>query len=88
MHKKTLVIFDNSCEEILQSKAFSILVTAGNHKDLSVIFIKDNLYQQENFCVTIVKNTTHILLTTRWKTTQTTCNRDGMHQLSFYSNFS
>ena len=57
MASKKLVIFDDSCEEILQ------LATAGRQKNVFVIFIKHNLYQQENFCATVDKNTTHVLLT-------------------------
>lgn len=61
--QKCLLIFDDSCEEILESKSFSTLATAGRHQNLSVIFIKHNLYQQGKYSVTVDKNTTHILLT-------------------------
>ena len=57
------IIFDDSCEEVLQSKSFATLATAGRHKKVSVIFIKRNLYQQGRFSVTVDKGTTHVILT-------------------------
>ena len=42
-YKKTLVLYKNSCEEILQCKASSTLATAGRQNNLSVIFIIQNL---------------------------------------------
>ena len=59
---KTLMIFDDSCEEILQSVQFANLATSGRHKGLHVIFIKHNMYQQGKYSVTVDKNTTHILM--------------------------
>lgn len=59
---KTLLIFDDSCEEILQSRSFANLATSGRHKGLHVIFIKHNVYQQGKHCVTVDKNTTHLIL--------------------------
>ena len=59
---KLLMIFDDVAEEILQNEKFSNLATSGRHKNISVIFIKHNLYQQGKYSVTIDKNTTHILL--------------------------
>ena len=61
-NKKALAIFDDSCEEILQSSSFANLATAGRHRGVSVIFIKHNLYQQGKFCVTVDKNTTHLII--------------------------
>ena len=61
--QSTLLLFDDSCEEVLESKAFENLATAGRHKKLHVIFIKHNLYQKGKYSVTIDKNTTHIILT-------------------------
>ena len=43
---KYLVIFDNSCEEICNSKAFVDIATAGRHRGLSTIYIKHNLFHQ------------------------------------------
>ena len=57
-----LLVFDDSCEEILQSADFANLATSGRHKGLNTIFIKHNLYQQGKYSVTIDKNTTHIVI--------------------------
>ena len=43
---KYLLIFDDSCEEICNSKAFFDIVTAGRHRGLSTIYIKHNLFHQ------------------------------------------
>ena len=43
---KYLLIFDGSCEEICNSKAFDDIATTGSHRDLSTIYIKHNLYHQ------------------------------------------
>ena len=59
----TVLVFDDSCEEILQSRSFATLATAGRHKNLHAIFIKHNLYQQGKFSVTVDKNTTHVIIT-------------------------
>ena len=61
--KKKLLIFDDCGEEVMESKAFATLATAGRHKNISTIFIKHNLYQQGRYSVTIDKGTTHIVLT-------------------------
>jgi len=59
---RTLMIFDDVAEEILKNDNFSNLATSGRHKNISVIFIKHNLYQQGKHSVTIDKNTTHLIL--------------------------
>ena len=41
-----LFIFDNSCEEICNSKAFVDIATAGRHRGLSTIYIKHKLFHQ------------------------------------------
>ena len=41
---KYLLIFDDSCEEICNSRAFVDLATAGKHRGLSTIYIKHNLW--------------------------------------------
>ena len=61
-NEKALAIFDDSCEEILQSANFANLATAGRHKGVNVIFIKHNLYQQGKYCVTVDKNTTQLII--------------------------
>ena len=43
-------------------KEFSKLVTAGRHKNISVIYVKHNLFQQSKWSRTIDLNTTHIIL--------------------------
>ena len=43
---KYLLIFDNSCEKICNSKAFVDVATAGRHRGLSTIYIEHNLFHQ------------------------------------------
>ena len=43
---KYLLIFDDSCEEICNSKAFVHIATAGRHRALSTIYIKHNFFHQ------------------------------------------
>ena len=43
---KYLLIFDNSCEEICNSKAFVDNATAGRHRGLTTIYNKHNLFHQ------------------------------------------
>ena len=57
-----LLIFDDSCEEIFNDKEFVKLATAGRHRNLHVIYIKHNLYQQSRWSRTTDLNTTHIIL--------------------------
>ena len=57
-----LLVFDHSCEEIFNDKEFSKLATAGRHKNLSVIYVKHNLFQQSKWSRTIDLSTTHIIL--------------------------
>ena len=57
-----LLIIDDSCEEIYNDKVFVKLATAGCHKNIDVIDIKHNLYQQSKWSRTIDLNTTHIIL--------------------------
>ena len=56
-----LLIIDDSCEEFYTDKEFVNLATAGRHKNINVIYIKHNLYQQSNWSRTIDLNTTHII---------------------------
>ena len=55
-------MFDDSCEEIFNDKEFSKLATAGRHRNISVIYVKHNLFQQSRCSRTIDLNTTHIIL--------------------------
>ena len=57
-----LLVFDNSCEEIFNDKEFSKLATAGRHKNISVIYVKHNLFQQSKWSRTIDLDATHIIL--------------------------
>ena len=57
-----LLVFDNSCEEVFNDKEFSKLTTAGRHKNISVIYVKHNLFQQSKWSRTIDLYTTHIIL--------------------------
>ena len=41
---KYFLIFDDFCEEIVSSKNFVEIATAGKHKGLSTIYIKHNLF--------------------------------------------
>ena len=43
---KYLLVFDDSCEEICNSKAFVELATAGRHRHVSTIYIKHNFFHQ------------------------------------------
>ena len=41
-----MLLFDNSCEKICNSKAFVDIATAGRQRGLSTIYIKHNLFHQ------------------------------------------
>ena len=60
--ENSLLVFEDSCEEIFNDKEFSKLATAGRHKNISVIYVKHNLFQQSKLSRTIDLNTTHIIL--------------------------
>ena len=60
--KNCLLVFDDSCEEIFNDKEFSKLATAGRHRNISVIYVKHNLFQQSRRSRVIDLNTTHIVL--------------------------
>ncbi len=57
-----LLIFDDSCAEIYESKEFEKLATSGRHLKLNVIYVKHNLFQQSKYSRTIDLNNTHIVL--------------------------
>ena len=57
-----LLVFDDSCEEIYNDKEFPKLATAGRHRNISVIYVKHNLFQQSKWSRTIDLDTTHIIL--------------------------
>ena len=59
---KYLLIFDDSCEEICNSKAFVDIATAGRHRGLSTIYIKHNLFHQSKLGRDVKLQNTHIVL--------------------------
>ena len=60
--RKYLLIFDDSWEEICNSKAFVDNATAGRHRGLSTIYIKHNLFQQSKLGRDVELQNTHIVL--------------------------
>ena len=58
---KYLLIFDDSCEEICNSKAFVDIATAGRHRGLSTIYIKHNPSQQSKLGRDVELQNTHIV---------------------------
>ena len=59
---KYLLMFDDSCEEICNSKAFVDTATAGRHRGLSTIYIKHNLFHQSKLGRDVELQNTHIVL--------------------------
>ena len=57
-----LLVFDNLCEEIFNDKEFSKRATALRHRNISVVYVKHNLFQQSKWSRTIDLNTNHIFL--------------------------
>ena len=57
-----LLIFDNSCEENCNSKAFVDIATAGRHRGLSTIYIKHNFFHQSKLGRDVELQNTHIVL--------------------------
>ena len=59
---KYLLIFDDSCEEICNSKAFVDIGTAERHRGLSTIYIKCNLFHQSKLGRDVELQNTHIVV--------------------------
>ena len=59
---KYLLIFDGSCEEICNSKAFVDIANAGRHRGLSTNNIKHNLFHQSKLGRDVELPSTHIVL--------------------------
>ena len=59
---KYMLIFDNSCEEICDSKAFVDIATARRHRSLRTIYIKHNLFHQSKLGRDVELQNTHIVL--------------------------
>ena len=57
-----MLLFDDSCEEILNSKAFVDIATAGRHRGLSTVYIKHNLFHQSKLGRDVELQNTHIVL--------------------------
>ena len=58
---KYLLIFDDSCREICNSKPFVDTATAGRHPGLSTICIKHNLFHQSKLGQNVELQNTHIV---------------------------
>ena len=54
-------MFDDSCEEIFYDKEFSKLATTGRHRNISVIYVKHNFFQQSKCLRTIDQITIRII---------------------------
>ena len=59
---KCLLFFDESCEEICNSKAFVDITSPGRHRGLSTIYIKHNLFHQSKLGRDVELQNTHIVL--------------------------
>ena len=59
---KYLLIFDDSCEEISNSKRFVQIATPGRHRGLNTIYIKHNLIDQSKVGRDVELQNTHIFL--------------------------
>ena len=59
---KNLLNFDNSCEEICNSKAFVDIAKPGRHHGLSTIYIKHNLFHQSRLGRDVELQNIHIVL--------------------------
>ena len=59
---KYLLIFDDSCEDICNSKAFLDIATTGSHRGLSTMYIKHKLFHQSKLGRDVELQNTHIVL--------------------------
>ena len=59
---KYMLIFDGSCEEICNSKAFVDIATTGRHRGLSTIYFKHNFFHQSKLGRDFELQNTHIVL--------------------------
>ena len=57
-----MIVFDDTCKEIFPEKDFVKIATADRHKNVHVIYVKHNLFQQSTQSRTIDLNTTHFIL--------------------------
>ena len=56
-----MLVFDDSCEEICNSKDFADIATAGRHPGLSTNYIKHNLFHQSELGRDVELQNTHIV---------------------------
>ena len=56
-----LLFFNDSCEEICNSKIFDDIASAGRQRDLSTIYIKHNLFHQSKLGRDVELQNTHIV---------------------------
>ena len=59
---KYLLIFDDSCAEICNSKEFVDIATVGKHRGFSTIYIKHNLFHKSKLGRGVELQSTHIVL--------------------------
>ena len=59
---KYLLLFDDSCEEICNSKAFVDIATAERHWGLSTIYIKHNFFHHSKLGRDIELRNAHIVI--------------------------
>ena len=59
---KYLLLFDDSCEQIHNSKALVDFATAGRQQSLSTIYIKHNLFHKIKLGRDVELQNTHIIL--------------------------
>ena len=59
---KYLLIFDDSCQEIWNSKAFVDIATIGRQRGLSTIYIKHSVFHQSIIRRDVELQNTHIVL--------------------------
>ena len=57
---KYLLLFDDTCENICNSKAFVDIATVGRHRCLSAIYIKHNFFHQNKLGRDVELQNTHI----------------------------
>ena len=60
--KRNLLVFDDLFDEAAQSKEFLALVVAGRHRNVQMILLGNNLFQQRENSKTIDLSVTHQLL--------------------------
>ena len=59
---KYLLVFDDSCTEICNSKEFVDIATADRHREFSAIYIKHNLFHRRKLGRDVELQNTHIVL--------------------------